>query len=52
MTFCILPGADEGNGIIIPCNSSSDTVRSPNSAPLGMERGRRPRALLPGTVPS
>lgn len=52
MTFCILPGADEGNGIIIPCYSSSDTVRSPNSARPGMERGRQPRALLPGTVPS
>lgn len=52
MTFCVLPGAGEGNGIIIPCNSSPDTVRSPNSARLGMEQGRQPQALLPGTVPS
>lgn len=32
MTFCILPGAGEGNAIIIPCNSSPDAAMAQSSA--------------------
>lgn len=47
MTFCILPGAGEGNAIIIPCNSSPDAAMAQSSA---VKRGTP--SVAPGHVPA